>query len=158
MSSETPLPHLTPAGEAHMVDVSSKEVTLRRAVAEVIVTLAPDTAESLFGGTLPKGDALATIRLAGIMAAKRTSELIPLCHPLPIDRVEIGVERIGEGARITAEVVSTGRTGAEMEAMTACSVAALTLYDMVKGIERGVAIGPLRVIHKSGGASGTFTR
>ena len=141
-----------------MVDVSAKEITARRAVAEVAVTLAPETAASLFGGTLPKGDALATIRLAGIMAAKKTSELIPLCHPLPIDRVEVSVEQTGEGALITAEVVTTGRTGVEMEAMTACSVAALTLYDMVKGIERGVAIGPLRLVHKSGGASGTFTR
>lgn len=158
MSSEIRLPHLTPAGDAHMVDVSSKEITQRTALAEAIVALASSTAEALFGGNLPKGDALATIRLAGIMAAKRTSELIPLCHPLPIDAVEVAIDRVEEGARIVAEVTTTARTGVEMEAMTAASIAALTLYDMVKGVERGVEIRSVRLLRKAGGRSGTWER
>ncbi|MGH8957405.1 MAG: cyclic pyranopterin monophosphate synthase MoaC [Acidimicrobiia bacterium] len=158
MSSEIHLPHLTPAGDAHMVDVSDKEVTVRSASAEAIVVLAEETAEALFGGTLPKGDALAAIRLAGIMASKRTAELIPLCHPLPIDSVEVSVSRVDEGARIYAQVTTTGRTGVEMEAMTAVSIAALTLYDMVKGIERGVEIRVVRLLRKAGGRSGTWER
>jgi cyclic pyranopterin phosphate synthase len=158
MSSEIQMPHLTPAGDAHMVDVSGKETNLRVAKAESLVALSPDAAEALFGGRLPKGDALAAVRLAGIMAAKRTSELIPLCHPLPIDAVEVSIDRVEQGARIVAEVTTTGRTGVEMEAMTAVSVAALTLYDMVKGIERGVEIGPVRLLRKSGGRSGTWER
>jgi cyclic pyranopterin phosphate synthase len=141
-----------------MVDVSAKEVSVRSALAEAIVVLERDTAEALFGGTLPKGDALAAIRLAGIMASKRTFELIPLCHPLPIDAVEVSVSRVDEGARITSEVTSTGRTGVEMEAMTAVAVAALTLYDMVKGIERGVEIRSVRLLRKAGGRSGTWER
>jgi cyclic pyranopterin phosphate synthase len=141
-----------------MVDVSSKEITQRTASAEAIVALADSTAEALFGGTLPKGDALATIRLAGIMAAKRTSELIPLCHPLPIDAVEVTIDRVKEGARIVAEVTTTARTGVEMEAMTAASIAALTLYDMVKGVERGVEIRSVRLLRKAGGRSGTWER
>lgn len=158
MSSEMKLPHLTPAGEAHMVDVSSKEITQRSASAEAIVALANSTADALFGGTLPKGDALATIRVAGIMAAKRTAELIPLCHPLPIDAVEVTIDRVEEGARIVADVTTTARTGVEMEAMTAASVAALSLYDMVKGVERGVEIRSLRLLRKAGGRSGTWER
>ncbi|HEY7584037.1 MAG TPA: cyclic pyranopterin monophosphate synthase MoaC [Acidimicrobiia bacterium] len=158
MSSEIRLPHLTPAGDAHMVDVSSKEITQRTALAEAIVALASSTAEALFGGNLPKGDALATIRLAGIMAAKRTSELIPLCHPLAIDAVEVTIDRVEEGARIVAEVTTTARTGVEMEAMTAASIAALTLYDMVKGVERGVEIQSVCLLRKSGGRSGTWER
>jgi cyclic pyranopterin phosphate synthase len=141
-----------------MVDVSSKEITQRTALAEAIVALASSTAEALFGGNLPKGDALATIRLAGIMAAKRTSELIPLCHPLPIDAVEVAIDRVEEGARIVAEVTTTARTGVEMEAMTAASIAALTLYDMVKGVERGVEIRSVRLLRKAGGRSGTWER
>jgi cyclic pyranopterin phosphate synthase len=141
-----------------MVDVSSKEITQRTALAEAIVALASSTAEALFGGNLPKGDALATIRLAGIMAAKRTSELIPLCHPLAIDAVEVAIDRVEEGARIVAEVTTTARTGVEMEAMTAASIAALTLYDMVKGVERGVEIRSVRLLRKAGGRSGTWER
>ena len=158
MSSEIKLPHLTPAGEAHMVDVSTKEITQRSASAEAVVALANSTADALFGGTLPKGDALATIRVAGIMAAKRTADLIPLCHPLPIDAVEVTIDRVEEGARIVADVTTTARTGVEMEAMTAASVAALTLYDMVKGTERGVEIRSLRLLRKAGGRSGTWER
>lgn len=141
-----------------MVDVSSKEITQRSASAEAIVALANSTADALFGGTLPKGDALATIRVAGIMAAKRTAELIPLCHPLPIDAVEVTIDRVEEGARIVADVTTTARTGVEMEAMTAASVAALSLYDMVKGVERGVEIRSLRLLRKAGGRSGTWER
>ncbi|CAN5296079.1 MAG: cyclic pyranopterin monophosphate synthase MoaC [Actinobacteria bacterium] len=158
MSSEVRLPHLTPAGEAHMVDVSAKAVSNRVAVAEGLVTMSESTRQALFGGTLPKGDALAAVRLAAIMAAKKTAELIPLCHPLPIDAVEIIVEEVDGGARIVAEVATSGRTGVEMEALTAVSVGALTLYDMVKGIERGVEIGPIRLLRKSGGRSGTWER
>lgn len=158
MSSEIRLPHLTPAGDAHMVDVSTKDLTQRTASAEAIVALADTTAEALFGGTLPKGDALAAIRLAGIMGAKRTAELIPLCHPLPIDAIEVSVTRVEAGARIVADVTTTARTGVEMEAMTAASIAAITLYDMVKGIERGVEITSVRLLRKTGGRSGTWER
>lgn len=158
MSSEIRLPHLTPAGDAHMIDVSTKDVTQRTASAEAIVALADTTAEALFGGTLPKGDALAAIRLAGIMGAKRTAELIPLCHPLPIDAIEVSITRVEAGARIVADVTTTARTGVEMEAMTAASIAAITLYDMVKGIERGVEITSVRLLRKTGGRSGTWER
>jgi cyclic pyranopterin phosphate synthase len=154
MSSE--LPHLTPSGNVHMVDVSAKHITVRNALAEAIVMMSDETANRLFGGDLPKGDALATVRLAGIMGAKRTAELVPLCHPLPLDAVEVEVEQSTVGARIRASVTTTGRTGVEMEAMTAVSVAALTLYDMVKGLERGVQIGPIRLLKKTGGRSGTW--
>ncbi len=158
MSDEQPFPHLTASGDVHMVDVSAKEVTIREAVATAGVTLAPAVSAALFSGDLPKGDALAAVRLAGITGAKRTSELIPLCHPLPIDAVKIEVEPADHGARITATVVTTGRTGVEMEALTAVSVAALTLYDMVKGLDRGAVIGPIQLIRKSGGRSGTWER
>ena len=141
-----------------MVDVSGKAVTDRTAVAECVVTLAPATADALFSGELPKGDALASIRLAGIMGAKRTPDLIPLCHPILLSGVTVDIERSAEGARITARVTTSGQTGVEMEAMTAVSVAALALYDMVKGVERAVEIGPIRLIHKSGGRSGEWNR
>lgn len=151
-------PHLTDDGDVHMVDVSGKAVTDRVAVAEGVVNLRPETADALFGGTLPKGDALASIRLAGIMGAKRTPDLVPLCHPILLSGVAVDVERCAEGARITARVTTTGQTGVEMEAMTAVSVAALALYDMVKGVDRAVEIGPIRLIHKSGGRSGEWNR
>ena len=141
-----------------MVDVSGKPATDRTAVAECVVTLAEATADALFGGTLPKGDALASIRLAGIMGAKRTPDLVPLCHPILLSGVTLDVERSAEGARITSRVTTSGQTGVEMEAMTAVSVAALALYDMVKGVERAVEIGPIRLIHKSGGRSGEWNR
>lgn len=158
MSSEGQLPHLTAAGDAHMVDVSDKAVTTRTAIAEALVTMSEATRMSFFGGTLPKGDALATVRLAAIMASKKTSDLIPLCHPLPIDSVEVEIEQTPEGARLVTTVTTSGRTGVEMEALTSVSVGALTLYDMVKGIERGVEIGPIRLLKKSGGRSGTWER
>lgn len=151
-------PHLTDDGDVHMVDVSGKAVTDRVAVAEGVVNLRAETAEALFGGTLPKGDALASIRLAGIMGSKRTPDLIPLCHPILLSGVTVDVEQCAEGARITARVTTSGQTGVEMEAMTAVSVAALALYDMVKGVERAVEIGPIRLIHKSGGRSGEWNR
>jgi cyclic pyranopterin phosphate synthase len=154
----TEFPHLSDAGEVHMVDVGSKDVTERVAVAECLVTMADETADALFGGELPKGDALASVRLAGIMGAKRTSDLIPLCHPISLSAVQVSVETAPTGARIEATVKTTGRTGVEMEAMTAVSVAALALYDMVKGVERGVEIGPIRLLSKSGGRSGTWTK
>ena len=158
MSDEQPFTHLTASGEVHMVDVSAKEVTTREAVATAGVTLADAVREALFSGELPKGDALAAVRLAGIAGAKRTSDLIPLCHPLPIDAIRVEIDSTNEGARITASVVTTGRTGVEMEALTAVSVAALTLYDMVKGLDRGAVIGPIQLIRKSGGRSGTWER
>jgi cyclic pyranopterin phosphate synthase len=141
-----------------MVDVSEKAVTNRVALAEAIVTMSETTREALFGGTLPKGDALATVRVAAIMATKKTSELIPLCHPLPIDAIDVGIEPLPNGARIVAEVTTTARTGVEMEALTAVTVGALALYDMVKGLERGLEIGPVRLLRKSGGRSGTWER
>jgi cyclic pyranopterin phosphate synthase len=158
MSAEQPFTHLTATGDVHMVDVSGKEVTTRRAIARAGITLSAPVREALFAGALPKGDALAAVRLAGIAGAKRTSDLIPLCHPLPIDAVTVEVEPTEGGARITASVVTTGRTGVEMEAMTAVSVAALTLYDMVKGLDRGAVIGPIELVLKSGGRSGTWER
>jgi cyclic pyranopterin phosphate synthase len=151
-------PHLTDDGDVHMVDVSHKAVTSRVAVAECLVTLSPATSDALFGGMLPKGDALASVRLAGIMGAKRTPELIPLCHPILLSGVTVEIERTETGALIAAKVTTSGQTGVEMEAMTAVSVAALALYDMVKGVERGVEIGPVRLVHKSGGRSGEWNR
>ncbi|MGH8927841.1 MAG: cyclic pyranopterin monophosphate synthase MoaC [Acidimicrobiia bacterium] len=158
MSDDRPFAHLTSSGEVRMVDVSAKEVTTREAVATAEVALSEPVRASLFGGDLPKGDALAAVRLAGIAGAKRTSELIPLCHPLPIDGVTVEVEESATGALITASVRTTARTGVEMEAMTAASVAALTLYDMVKGLDRGIRIGPIQLSRKSGGRSGTWER
>jgi cyclic pyranopterin monophosphate synthase len=155
-SGEPPLTHLNQAGEAHMVDVGAKEETARRAVAEAVVAMSAGLADRLFSGDLPKGDALAAVRLAGIMGAKRTPDLIPLAHPIGLDSVEITVERHEGGVRIEAECGVTGRTGVEMEALTAVSVAALALYDMVKSIERGVVIGPVRLLSKRGGRSGEW--
>jgi cyclic pyranopterin phosphate synthase len=152
------LPHLNDDGDVHMVDVSGKDDTVREAVAETLVVLADATAELLFGGDLKKGDALASIRLAGIMAAKKTPELIPLCHPVALSAVSVDIERTDTGALITTMAKTTGPTGIEMEAMTAASVAALALYDMVKGVERGVVIGPTQLLKKSGGRSGTWER
>lgn len=157
MSEEPRLTHIDDQGRARMVDVGGKDVTDRVAVAEGVVRLAPETADALFGGDLPKGDAVATARIAAIMAAKRTAELIPLCHPIMLSGIEVDISRVDAGARIEVTVRTTERTGVEMEAMTAVSVAALTLYDMVKGIERGVTIGPVRLLEKRGGRTGTWT-
>lgn len=139
-----------------MVDVSGKETTAREAVAEAVVVMSPATAELLFSGGLPKGDALAVVRVAGIMAAKETSRLIPLAHPLPLTGVRVEVEQVPAGARIVATVGTTAPTGVEMEALTAAAVAALSLYDMVKGVERGVTVERVRLLRKTGGRSGTW--
>lgn len=148
--------HLDATGRAQMVDVSGKAVTRRVAAASCRVWLAATTVERL--SSLPKGDALAVARIAGIQAAKRTGELIPLAHPLPLEQVEIEIEPVADGVIIRSRVVVTAKTGAEMEALTACSVAALALYDMVKAVDRAAVIGDLRVEAKSGGASGDYRR
>lgn len=151
------LTHVDDAGHVHMVDVGAKSMTDRVAVAEATVIMSEATADLVFGGGLPKGDVLASVRIAGIMGAKQTASLIPLCHPVSISAVTIDVERHPDGAVITSLVKTIGQTGVEMEALTAVSVAALALYDMVKGVERGVEIGKLRLLRKQGGRSGTWT-
>lgn len=152
------LTHLDDEGRAHMVDVGDKPATRREAVAEAVLVVGEPTRRALFEGDLPKGDAIGVARVAGIMAAKRTAELIPLCHPLAISSVSVDVAPVAEGARIEASVVTTGPTGVEMEALTAAAVAALTLYDMVKGVERGAEVRTVRLLRKSGGRSGTWQR
>lgn len=143
-----------------MVDVSAKPVTARRAVAEATVRVSDETMSLVIDGGGAKGDVLGVAELAGVMGGKRTSELIPLCHPLPLTDLQVAItpDRSGGVLRIRAEAATTGQTGVEMEAMTAASVAALTVYDMVKGVERGVEIGAVRLIHKSGGKSGSWDR
>jgi cyclic pyranopterin phosphate synthase len=134
-----------------MVDVGGKDVTDRRAVARAAVRMAPETAAAVARGDAPKGDVVGTARLAGIQAAKRTADLIPLCHPLPLSFVDVTAEVEEAAVVLTAEARTTAQTGVEMEAMTAAAVAALTVYDMVKGIERGVEIGPIELLEKTGG-------
>ncbi len=136
-----------------MVDVGAKAVTDRRAVAEGVVRMAPDTAAAVAAGNAPKGDVISTARIAGIQAAKRTAELIPLCHPLPLSFVDVAIEVDAQAGTVTirSEARTTAQTGVEMEALTACSVAALTVYDMVKGIERGVRISEVSLVEKTGG-------
>jgi cyclic pyranopterin phosphate synthase len=143
-----------------MVDVSAKPVTARRAVAEAFVALAPETLSLVIDGRAAKGDVLAAAELAGVMGGKRTSELIPLCHPLMLTDLLVTVtpDRLAGGLRIRAEAATTGQTGVEMEALTAASVAALTVYDMVKGVERGVEIRSIQLVSKSGGQSGDWRR
>jgi cyclic pyranopterin phosphate synthase len=158
MADERELTHLNEAGEVHMVDVGDKDVTDREAVAEGFVSVSPELAERFLSGDLPKGDAAAVARIAGIMGAKRTADLIPLCHPIPLTGVELTLERSGRGIRVLATVRTTGRTGVEMEAMTAVAVAALTIYDMVKSVERGVTVESIGLMRKSGGRSGTWER
>ncbi len=140
-----------------MVDVSDKPSTAREALAECVVRMAPVTLRAVREGT-PKGDALQVARIAGIMAAKRTSDLIPLCHPLPLAKVDIDFEFVDGGVRVLARARVVGQTGVEMEALTAAAVAGLTLIDMTKGIERGVSIESVRLLEKSGGRSGTWKR
>jgi cyclic pyranopterin phosphate synthase len=158
MVDEPSLTHLNRAGEAHMVDVGGKEETEREAVAEGLVVMSPEVAARFFAGDLPKGDAAAVARIAGITGAKKTAELIPLCHPIPITGVEVALERSGRGIRVLATVRTTGRTGVEMEAMTAVATAALAIYDMVKGVERGVTVESIGLVRKTGGRSGTWER
>jgi len=153
-----PLTHLDESGAARMVDVSSKEVTRRRAVARAFVRMAPQTAEAVASGDAPKGDVLGVARIAGIQAAKQTGALIPLCHPLGLDHVDVRAEVVDGGVAIEAEASVESRTGVEMEAMVAASVAALTIYDMVKGLERGVTIESVQLVAKSGGRSGDWRR
>jgi cyclic pyranopterin monophosphate synthase len=150
------LTHIAPSGEARMVDVGGKPATAREAVAEGLVVMQPETLALVVAGEAKKGDVLGTARLAGIMAAKRTADLIPLCHPLPISAVTLDLAVEGAGVEIAATVRTTGRTGVEMEALTAASVAALTVYDMVKAVDRAMRIEGLRVVHKAGGKSGEF--
>lgn len=156
--SERPLTHLNESGEAHMVDIGEKESTRRRAVAEGLVVMSEELTERFFAGDLPKGDAAAVARVAGIQGAKRTSDLIPLCHPIAIDSVEVSLERAGHGVGIVATVATTGQTGVEMEALTAVATTALTIYDMVKSAERGVTIESIRLVEKDGGRSGVWRR
>lgn len=152
------LTHLNEKGEARMVDVSAKAESERTAVAEGFVGMAPATLALIEEGTAAKGDVLASARIAGIMAAKRTHELIPLCHPLAISKAAVDFEtsRRPVGVRVTAEVRVSGRTGVEMEALTAVSVACLTIYDMLKAADRAMVIGSVRLIEKTGGRSGTY--
>jgi cyclic pyranopterin phosphate synthase len=154
------LTHLDEHGTARMVDVGDKPATDRRAVARAVVRMSPQTAATVQAGDAPKGDVLGTARIAGILAAKRTGELIPLCHPLGLDHVDVDaeVDAAAGTVTLTAEARVTARTGVEMEAMTAVSVAALTVYDMVKGLERGVEIASVALLEKSGGRSGTWRR
>ena len=153
-----PLSHLNERGEAHMVDVSEKAVTSRTAIAEGFIAMGPETLALVREGSAAKGDVLATARIAGIMAAKRTPELIPLCHPLAITKVSVDFEEIAAppGVRVEALVKVSGQTGVEMEALTAVSVACLTIYDMLKAADKAMRIEGIRVIEKSGGRSGVF--
>ena len=151
------LTHLDDKGAARMVDVAEKLATVREAVAECVVRMTPETIEAVRAGTA-KGDALQVARVAGIMAAKRTPDLIPLCHPLPLSSVAVDFDFVEGGVRVTTRVRVTGQTGVEMEALTAAAVAGLTLIDMTKGVERGVYLEGVRLLEKSGGRSGTWKR
>lgn len=151
--------HLDEGGNARMVDVGGKESTPRYASAQALVTMKPATLDAILSHGLKKGDVFACARLAGIMAAKRTAEWIPLCHPIPLDSVEVSLEPRGDDqVQVISKVRTVWRTGVEMEAMTAASAAALTIYDMCKGIDRGMEIGPVVLLEKSGGRSGHFVR
>ena len=158
--SATTLTHLTPQGEAHMVDVSAKEATGREAIAIGELAMAMATLTAIETGNAPKGDVLATARLAGIMAAKQTASLIPLCHPLPLQKiaVEFTADSALPGYRIQATVRTKAETGVEMEALTAVSVAALTLYDMAKALDKGMTIQGIALLSKTGGKSGDYHR
>ena len=156
----TKLTHIDESGRARMVDVSDKPATQRRASATGVLACLPETLELVRAGNAPKGSVIATAELAGIMAAKRTAELIPLCHPLPLTKVEvaIAVDDALPGFRVRAEVRTNGVTGVEMEALTAVSVACLTLFDMLKAVDRTMTIGEIRVVSKSGGKSGEWAK
>ena len=153
------LSHLDAQGNAHMVDVSAKDVTSRSATAKARVEMLAETLALILDGKARKGDVIATARIAGIMAAKKTHELIPLCHPLMISKVavEFAPDEASSSIEVTATVKVEGKTGVEMEALTACSIACLTLYDMCKAVDRGMKITDLRLVKKAGGKSGTFT-
>ena len=154
------LTHVDRTGRPRMVDVSAKPATVRRAVAEAFVACSAETLSLVIDGATTKGDVLTVAELAGVMAAKRTGELIPLCHPIPLTDllVQVVPDRTAGGLRIRSEAATVGATGVEMEALTAASVAALTVYDMVKGVERGVEIRSIRLVSKTGGKSGDWVR
>lgn len=157
-NSEPTFSHLNEQGNAHMVNVGEKAITQRRAVARCSVIMDVDTTRAISDGSLPKGDVLAVARIAGIQGAKRTSELIPLCHPLMISSVSVDLTVVDGRVDIEAAVETTGQTGVEMEALTACSVAALTLYDMCKSADKNMVISELALWEKSGGRSGDYRR
>ena len=152
------LTHVDKEGRARMVDVTGKDETVRVARAEGLVEMSAETVKLLRDGTMPKGNPLEVARIAGIQAGKKTSELIPLCHPLPLTHLDVSIEVIDSGARIEATARTKAETGVEMEALTAVSVAALTLYDMCKAVEKGISLGPIRLLEKSGGKSGHWVR
>ena len=154
----TKLTHVSPTGGVRMVDVGDKAVSRREAVAAGTVRISPEAMDKVRKGQIAKGNVQETARLAGIMAAKKTSELIPLCHALPLEHVEIEIRDIGSGFEIEASVRTSAKTGVEMEALTAVSVAALALYDMVKAVDRAVVIDDVRLLRKSGGRSGLYVR
>jgi cyclic pyranopterin monophosphate synthase len=156
--SESWFPHLSASGEARMVDVTAKDPTARTATAAARVLISPDGVAALRDGSVPKGDALAVARIAGVMAAKRTPDLIPLCHPLFLSAVDVTAEVLDAGVELTATVKTTERTGVEMEALTAVSVAGLAVIDMIKAIDRAAVITDVRVVAKSGGRSGDWRR
>jgi cyclic pyranopterin monophosphate synthase len=158
VSNHQPLSHLNERGEARMVDVSDKSVTAREAVAAGFVAMLPETLALIIAGDAKKGDVLATARIAGIMAAKKTPELIPLCHPLPITKatVDFEVSHSPVGVHVRALVKVTGQTGVEMEALTAVSVACLTIYDMLKAVDKGMVLTAIHLLEKTGGRSGTY--
>jgi cyclic pyranopterin phosphate synthase len=151
------LTHLDVSGAAQMVDVSAKADTVREAVAEGVIAMAPAVIAAIRAGDIKKGDVLGTARIAGIMAAKQTSNLIPLCHPLPIASVSVDFDYVETGVRVETRVRTNGKTGVEMEALTAASVALLTIYDMAKALDKAMVIGPVRLLAKSGGKSGDWT-
>ena len=150
------LTHFGPDGRPRMVDVAGKAVTVREAVASGLVRMKPETRDAALGGGGPKGDVRGVAEIAGVMAAKRTSELIPLCHPLALTKVEVAVEPAPEGLAVTARVKTQGQTGVEMEALTAVSVACLTIYDMLKAMDKAMTIEAVRLLEKTGGKSGDW--
>ena len=150
--------HLDPDGQAHMVDISEKQDSKRTAKAKATISMAIETIVALQQGDLPKGDVFAVARVAGIQAAKRTGDIIPLCHPLMLSSVKVEFEIIDDKVEIEAEVTTVGRTGVEMEALTACSVSALTIYDMCKSMDKRMEITDLALLQKTGGLSGDFIR
>lgn len=156
-SHSAQLTHLNADGEAHMVDVSAKADTARTAIAQSQVELTPVIVAAITDSSLPKGDLFATVRIAGIQAAKKCSDLIPLCHPLPLSKITVDIELQDQSLVITALCKTTGKTGVEMEALTAASVAALTVYDMCKGLDKGMVIRETKLLEKTGGKSGDWS-
>jgi cyclic pyranopterin phosphate synthase len=157
LTPSTQLSHLNANGEAHMVDVSAKADTARTAIAQSQVLLTPAIVTAITDNNLPKGDLFATVRIAGIQAAKKCSDLIPLCHPLPLSKITVDIELQGDSLVITALCKTTGKTGVEMEALTAASIAALTVYDMCKGLDKGMVIRETKLLKKTGGKSGDWS-